>query len=471
VERVDTIIVGAGLAGLSAARKLVHAGKSVLVLEARDRVGGRTMGHTLANGFVVELGGQWVGPTQTAILTLIDELGLKTTPTYDEGDGLTLYDGSVHRWAIADGTFGLPGETLREAGRLQGELESMAESILLSAPWESPNALFLDKQTPHQWLYANSSDPLAIEYFRSIIAALYTAEPWEMSLLHFLFYVKSNSKLDNMVASRGGNQDSRIIGGSHLISERMAQELGEGAVIRNAPVRAIKHSDDGVVVVSDDGGRLADRVIVAIPPTLAGRIACDPPLPAARDMLTQQFPMGSVVKAQVVYKSPFWRDAGLAGFTDRMDDSHQFTIDSSPEDASCGILASFFVASGAHYVSGMTPAERRQYTIDSLVEMLGEQAATPVEFVEKVWAQENYSRGCYGGRLGTGGWTGYGPAVREPVGRIHWAGTETSDVSSGYMDGAVRSGYRAAAEVLDKTDPTRRRTTAAAATAIPAAGR
>jgi monoamine oxidase len=302
-------------------------------------------------------------------------------------------------------------------------------------------------------LRASTSDKHVYALLVSIVDALFTAEPWKMSLLHFLFYLKSNSGLENMVSFSGGNQAERITGGSHLISERIATALGDDVVRLNTPVRAITQHGDGVTVAHEGGEYTAERVIVAIPPTLAGRIDYRPSLPAIRDKLTQQYPMGSVVKAQVAYAEPFWRSDGLSGFADSLDEPPFFTIDSSPADGSCGVLAGLFVARGARRLEAMSPEDRRQLVLECLARTHGPRAAEPLDYAEKVWSAEEYTRGCYGGHLAPGAWTQYGPALAEPVGLIHWAGTETSDISNGYMDGAVRSGKRAASEVIAALSP------------------
>lgn len=447
----DVVVVGAGLAGLTAARELAAAGRSVRVLEARDRVGGRTVGHKLNNGFTVEMGGQWVGPTQTEVLGLIEELGLETFPTYDVGATIAVHGGIATR---TDETLGMPADALAEIAHVQAELEKLAATVSLSSPWTTPEGHQLDRQTFDAWLTRHTTGDAALAFYRMTTTALFAAEASEMSLLHALFYVASNGMLDNMLATRGGAQDARVVGGSHRISERLAKDLrdslGSDVVRLRAPVHAISQEQHGVAVSHAGGDVAAQRAIVSLPPTLAGRLHYTPPVPAARDGLTQQVPMGSVIKLQVAYERPFWRDDGLSGQAGSFDDPLSFTFDNSPPDGSCGVLVGFFEGAHARQVATMRAGERRQLVIDCLRKYFGPRATQPEDYVELDWMTEEYTRGCYGGRLGAGVWTQYGRALAEPVERIHWAGAETAAVSNGYMDGAVRSGRRVAAEVLSR---------------------
>ncbi|MGV7570754.1 flavin monoamine oxidase family protein [Mycobacterium kansasii] len=451
MAEVDVVVVGAGLAGLSAARKLVESGKSVRVLEARDRVAGRNFGGFLSNGVPVELGGQWVGPGQEAVLELIAELGLETFTTYDTGEAITYVDGEALRFS--DASFGLPEENLVEIGRVWGELEALAATIPTAAPWQAPDAADLDRQTFDGWLTAQTADSVALRFFRLVVPTLFCAETPELSLLHLLFYMRSGSGLAGMLAVTGGAQELRVVGGTHQISERLAEQLGERVQL-GAVVRTIVQDDNGVTVTYEDsdagdpGTITAGQVIVAIPPTLAGRIRYLPPLPSARDSLTQQFPAGSVIKFQVGYEKPFWREDGLSGFVTSLDDAFSVVLDNSPQDASCGVLVGFIDGAHAREAAELPIEQRHKLVVDALVKYFGPQAAEPFDILEQDWSAEEFTRGCYGGRLTAGALTQFGKALAAPVGRIHWAGAETAQVWSGYMDGAITSGRRAADEVL-----------------------
>jgi len=442
---VDVAVVGAGLAGLVAARDLLDAGLSVLVLEARNRVGGRTLDHKLENGAVVEVGAQWVGPTQDHVLALAEELSIGLFPTYVKGDHFLAVDGTVKRYAGDD--FDLPGEALADVGETWQRLEEMASSIPLDKPWRAANAGTWDAQTLETWLVANAKTETGLGYWRTLVPALFSAEAAEMSLLHFLFYCRSGGTIDRLVFTSGGAQESRLVGGSQQIALRLADRLGD--VVRlSSPVGAIRQDNRGVEVTHDGVVVKAGRAIVALPPTLAGRIRYSPALPPLRDQLTQQVPMGYVTKVQIAYPEPFWRAEGLSGSVFSLDDEVSFIFDNSPPDLSCGVLLGLLEGGNARLAGKLPPEERKELILSRFAKFFGPRAAEPDEYVEKDWAAEEWSRGCYGGRFGPGVWTGYGEALREPVGRIHWAGTETAEVWNGYMDGAVRSGGRAAREVL-----------------------
>jgi monoamine oxidase len=444
-SRVDVAVVGAGLAGLVAARDLLATGLSVLVLEARDRVGGRILNHTLKGGAVVEVGGQWVGPTQDRVLALAEELGVSLFPTYEEGEHFLAVDGNIERYGGDD--FALPKDALADVAETQRRLEEMASTVPLEEPWRAANAAAWDAQTLDAWLVAHAKTETGLGYWRTMVPALFSADAAEMSLLHFLFYCRSGGTIDQLIATHGGAQESRLVGGSQQLALRLADRLGD--VVRlGVPVTAIRQDDGGVEVMHDGGVVEAGRTIVALPPTLAARIRYSPVLPPLRDQLTQQVPMGYVTKVQLAYPEPFWRAEGLSGSVFSLDDEVSVIFDNSPPDLSCGVLLGFLEGAHARRAGKLPPEARKELILSVFAKFFGPRAADPDEYVERDWAAEEWSRGCYGGRFGTGVWTGYGEALRESVGRIHWAGTETAEVWNGYMDGAVRSGERAAREVL-----------------------
>jgi monoamine oxidase len=276
---------------------------------------------------------------------------------------------------------------------------------------------------------------------------VWAAEPEDISLLHMLFYIHSAGSLERLFDTEGGAQQDRFVGGSQLISLRLAERLGD-SVVTSAPVRRIESSDDGVLVQSDELEARGRRVIVAIAPALAGRIHYEPPMPGFRDQLTQRTPLGTVAKCMAVYDEPFWRRDGLSGQATSDSGPVKLTFDNSPPDGSPGVILGFLEGRPARELGRLPADQRRAAVIDCFGRFFGERARRPERYIERLWAEEEWTRGCYGAHMPTGAWTNYGPALREPVGPIHWASAETATVWSGYMDGAVRSGEGAAAEAL-----------------------
>jgi monoamine oxidase len=442
------VVVGAGLAGLAAARTLTARGASVVVLEARDRVGGRLLNHELGADKVVEVGGQWIGPTQDRLAALARELGVETFPTYTEGHNLLEYAGSVRRYT---GTIPrINPAVLVDVEQAQRRLNRLARKVPLDAPWEAPNAAKLDGQTAATWMSRNMATKSGRMLLELGIEAVWAAQPEDMSLLHVLFYIHSAGSLEMLFDTEGGAQQDRFVGGSQLVPLRMAEELGEERLLLGAPVRRIEHAAEGGVTVDADGtvarGR---RAIVAIAPTLAGRIAYDPPLPGYRDQLTQRMPLGTVAKCMAVYADPFWRSEGLSGQGASDRGPVRLTFDNSPPDGSPGVLLGFLEGRHARELGRVRAEERRTAVIDCFARMFGPRAASPDDYVERLWAEEEWTRGCYGCHMPTGAWTAYGPALHAPIGPLHWAGAEYAQVWNGYMDGAVRSGEAAAVDVVE----------------------
>jgi monoamine oxidase len=444
------VVVGAGLSGLAAARALVAAGREVVVLEGRERVGGRTEGGQLADGTPIELGGQWIGPTQNRMYELVEELGLEWFRTHnDEGKLLLDLGGRQSRMASHRGAMPRLGPfALVDLAQGLARFTRMANRVSLTEPWASPDAEMLDGQTFETWVRRNLRTPTGRAYFRVACEAVFAAEASDISLLHALFYSHSGTDFETLLSVDRGAQQDRIVGGSIRIAETMAAGLGD-RVRLGSVVSVIEQDADGVRVACRGGEVVAgSHVIVTLPPTLAGRLDYRPALPSWRDQLTQRLPAGSVMKVYAAYDEPFWRADGLNGQAASDRGPVKVTFDNSPPEGTPGVLMGFLEGNEARAWARRPVEDRRDAVLGCFARYFGPRALEPVEYVERDWMSEELTRGCYGAHFTPGVWTAYGPALREPVGRIHWAGAECSPVWNGYMEGAVRSGESVAADVL-----------------------
>ena len=458
-RKADVIVVGAGLAGLQAARKIREAGKSVLVMEAQNRVGGRTLNEDIGDGEIADLGGTFIGPTQDHIAAVVKELGIGTFPTYNSGNNVFIRsDGRRETFASNTpilGTAPADPEIVPDIVAAVAQLDSMASELDVKQPWAHPKAADWDSQTLDTWIKANSSGNK--EFLDLVSAAcepIFGAEAREISLLYTLFYIASSGNEQNPGTfernfnTQGGGQETRIEGGAQLISIKMAEQLGK-RVIKKAPVRRIDQGRFGVRVWTDKYYVSGKRVIVAMPPALAGRIVYHGGMTDLRDQLMQRIPQGTLRKFEAIYDKPFWRDKGLSGQCISNNGPVKVTFDASPKDGSPGVVLGFIGGSEARKWTPRSPEERKKAVLDQFQAFFDDTQAQNVKAVyEKDWVADRWAIGCPVGVLPPGTLIDFGPALKAPVGKIHWAGTETSDYWCGYMDGAVRSGERAAAEVL-----------------------
>jgi monoamine oxidase len=417
-------------------------GGSVAVIEARDRVGGKMFTADVA-GCAVDLGAHWVGPAQRRLLALARELGIEVEKQYLEGKHLLAVGGERHSY-----TGNIPLLSIRgtlDMGRAVARAELRRLLVDRDAPWRSRGARRLDSYTLAHYLRGLRTDA-ARGLFTVIARSVFGAEPSELSFLYFLWYAQCAGGVMTLSDFEGGAQDAHFVGGSQQICERIAGELGDDLLL-GSPAAQVKQDTKGVSVKVGRRSIRADRAIVAVSPSVAGRIEFEPALPAPREALSQRMPMGAYMKGIAMYDRAWWRDRGLSGLalTDR--GPVQFTVDVSPLGGEPGILAGFVTGAPAREVPQLEGEERHRVVLDAMGRMLAPEAASPRDYRDFNWLEERWSRGGPVGLMGPGTLTTLGPVLREPAGRIHWAGTETATSWPGYMEGAIQAGERVAAEV------------------------
>ncbi|HET8978965.1 MAG TPA: FAD-dependent oxidoreductase [Solirubrobacteraceae bacterium] len=454
-RRADVVVIGAGLAGLTAARRVAHAGHSVLVLEARDRVGGRVWNHDIGHGQVSERGGTFVGPTQNHIAALARELRVRTFPVYDRGRDVYLADGD--RLTYSDrGPFGTapPDPAIaQQLAELVLGIDSLSAQVPVDAPWTAPNAAALDRQTLAGYMAQRSVSPRLAQVTAAALRAIFGAEARELSMLFTLFYTAASGdarhagSFQRNFNTRGGAQAERLVGGSQIVPLRMAAQLGR-RVLLSSPVRSVTQTRGGVRVIADGVTVTARRAIMAIPPLLAGHIHYAPAIPPARAAIFHRWHPGTLIKVAAVYDRPFWRDHGLTGQAVATGFPISISYDDSPPDGRPGVLFGFVGGDDARRYRRLSPPARRRAVLSQLEGLFGPEARRPRQFFETDWTAQPWTRGCPVSIPALGALSAHGPALRAPTGHLHWAGTETATYWNGYMDGAVSSGERAAAEAL-----------------------
>jgi len=445
-QRADVVVVGAGIAGLAAARRLAEGGARVVVLEARDRVGGRTVNEPISDSQVTEMGGQWVGPTQDRVLALLAELGLGTFPTRTEGQNVIEAGGRLRRYR---GTIPrLSPIVLADLAVARFKLARAMRKVDPEAPWDAPSAADLDSSTLGDWLESNVRTAVARELIELSAKTVWGAHPSELSLLWALSYMAAGGGFEKLLDVEGGAQQDRVAGGSALIAERLAADLG-ARVALGLPVTSIRWGDEGVEVAGADGGGVnARRAVVAVPPSLLSRITFEPGLPEAHAALAQAWRGGNLIKVTATYAEPFWRGGGLSGEGVSTAGPVSITFDNAPPAGKPGALVGFVGGADVSSYKALDEAERRDAALETFARLFGEKARKAEQFLERDWHAAEWSHGGPVSNLGPGVLAHHGRALRDPVGPIHFAATEYATKWCGYMDGAVRSGETAAAAIL-----------------------
>ena len=449
MERIeaDVCIVGAGYAGLTAAWRLHRAGMSVVVLESRDRVGGRVWTVDRPGGGWIDRGGGWLAPKHDAFRGLLNEFGIGTYKTYDSGHHLLVGEGRVRKykglipkispWAVIS------------IARAQSKLDRLAKTLPIDEPWNAKRAAEWDAMTIASWVETSGiRKGIALDLFECAARGLFTSEGGlDSSFLHMLFLIRSAGSINTLFSIKGGYQENLIVGGAGGAARAIADALG-GSVRLNAPARKIAQTADRVTIDTTDATIEARHAVVTIPPALIGEIEWDPALPDDRATLYRQTIGGPETKTLIVYDEPFWRADGFSGQTAGPGTAAEVTLDASPSSGRPGVIASFTFGPVAKRVDGLDPSVRRKAVLDELATRFGPKAAEPSDYIETIWLEEHWTRGCSMAHWAPGVLTRYGHLLRQPLGRVHWAGTETATTSHGAIDGAVRSGERAALGIL-----------------------
>lgn len=446
-RETDCCVIGAGFAGLAAARRLADAGQSVVVIEARDRVGGRVWTHPFFDGMRIDVGGTWIGAGHDRLYALVKEAGLETYPTFEDGQSVLFLHGKAQRYSgllpnIDLFSLGVLGLTIKR-------LDWMAQAVPLEEPWRSSKARELDAQSVRGWIesFGNVPSKTARLFANQMLSGLFSADPSEVSLLHALYLARVTGSIEYYVSAKGGADQDLVDGGMQPVAEYLAGRLGDDVHLRS-PVRAIKQDAAAVEVVSDALTVRATRAIVATPPILASQIRYEPALPVEHAYLLQRSPPGTIMRALVAYDEPFWRGDGLTGESLAPGHACAFSIDQTPKGGTPGVISMYSAGPPALRMARLAPAERRGVFLKALTARFGPKAARPAHYLEANWSEEPWSQGGMVAHFPPGVLTTYGRNLRAPVGRIHWANTETATRSHCMIDGAIRSGERAADEVL-----------------------
>jgi monoamine oxidase len=449
--RADACVVGAGFAGLAAARQLVAGGVRVVVLEARHRVGGRTWNREMPDGLSVSVGGTWLGIGQERMFQLCKDVGVDTYEQFSHGDHLVRlddtnvrYHGSAvpKRYVVGLGAYAL---AVRRLSR-------MADRLPLERPWDADGAEELDARTLSEWMSSRRNVPskLGRELTQMAMRVLFCTDPAELSVLGALVLARggAGTKRGFEYYTDSALTETHLIDGDPpAVAERIGAGLGDALHLGQA-VRAISQSDAGVEVHTDDLVVAAERVIVATPPVLASRIAFDPALPPGHQHLLLRMVPGAAIRVITTYSEPFWREDGLCGESADPHSPVVITIDQCPMDGTPGVLSSYAFGPEALRLARLHAARRRAEWLGELVKRFGAAAGEPTGYLETDWSAEAWSQGGMISHFAPGVLTTYGAALREPAGRIHWAGAERATEMHGLIEGAVRSGERAAREVL-----------------------
>ena len=443
-EKIDVVIIGAGLSGLISATLLHRAGLKVRVIEARSRIGGRILSGSI-NETTVDLGGQWIGPQQNRIKKLINELGLSLVPQFNKGRHILELNKKIfnYRGLIPN----LPLPALVATSLALKKLNYLASQIDPKMMLPVENLIALDSITAEEGIQKLTKNLISRELLRAATRAIWCAEPIEISWLWFLGYVRAGRSIEKLLGVKGGAQQSRVIGGAWQITERLSHQLVPNTILLSTPVKGITRRKDLLNVQHSKGSALASSVIMAIAPSMMCNISCDLPGFTRRTRLAKQMPMGRVIKSVLAYPRPFWRDMGFSGQVSSNHSGFGPIFDACQPGQSHGLLVGFFEAGIGE---NLDFHERASAAHDAVERWFQSPKQQLIGYTEHDWTSDPWSGGCYGGIPTPGALSSDLSALRVPRDGLHWASTETATEWTGYMEGAIQAGFRAASEIIKK---------------------
>jgi monoamine oxidase len=440
----DILVVGAGYAGLAAAKKLHEAGKKFILIEARDRIGGRTLSEKLDSGATVDLGAKWIGPTQLHAWDWVKETQTETYETYDTGKNILSFKQKISTYTGVIPK--IDPFSLIDLGLAISKINKLSQQIPLKNPWSHPKAQEYDAMTLATWMQKNIKTYKARHIFEIGVQTVFAAEASEISLLFALFYFHSGDNMDALISIKNGAQQTILRGGTQGLAQKIAAPFQQH-IRFNEPLRRVEQHETGLTAFTDTLEIEARKAVLAIPPVLINAIQFYPILPQQKAQLYQRLPMGAAMKVYAVYPTPFWRKNGLSGQIVSDEYPVKVTFDVGHGDSDLGVLLVFVEGNDARNFIDLPKTERKHKILEKLTRFLGAEAANPIDYTDKCWTEEEWTRGCYVGLMSPNTMTQFGKYLRTPFQHIHFAGTETAERWCGYLDGAIESGYRAAAEL------------------------
>ncbi|AGA24729.1 flavin monoamine oxidase family protein [Singulisphaera acidiphila] len=452
-EILDVLILGAGYAGLAAARLLRSRGRKVAVLEANDQVGGRTRDRVIHDGRRVELGGQYIVPDQTRVQEVAHELGLETYASWNEGDWFLSFEGRTARYRTSPGQclvdeMGQPPAVRTEIETTIEELTRLNKSVSAVTPWLHPRAEEWDGITFASWLDGRIKTRPARQFINFMTNQAFSTEPDEISLLQMLWFIKTSHGVPGWAL--GGPQANRIDGGTGLLAERMSQELGQDVSLGQV-AQSIRQDERSVSVVTNQGTFRARATLICLPPQLTNTVRFDPLLPSDLYRAFDGLQAGMTVKVQAVYDRPFWRERAWSGNGISFQGPQAFTFDNTPRAGTPGVLLGFISARQATEWSRLTPERRKAAVLGLWSDVYGEPSLEPIDYFEMNWPAQPFIRAGHGCHFSPGFWKPLGPALggenMPRFGRVWWASSDLAKDWVGYLEGALRAGEQAAREI------------------------